>query len=84
MKVRPLRKLRRKAKARTGIRYENGYYRAYKRNCNHHTSYTGGVKKLEVAIEDLAKFRRNLILNWVNNMKGEMEEERINKEIRNL
>lgn len=80
MKTRLLKRLRKKARARTGIQYEDGYYRAYKRGCNHHTSYTGGVKKLEVAIEDLAKFRRNLILDWVNDMK----EERINKEIRNL
>lgn len=80
MKVKLLRKLRRKARARTGIRYEDGYYRAYKRDCNYCTTHTGGVKKLEVAIEDLAKFRRNLILEYVNNMK----EERINKEIRNL
>lgn len=80
MKTRLLKRLRKKARARTGIQYEDGYYRAYKRGCNHHTSYTGGVKKLEVAIEDLAKFRRNLILDWVNDMK----EERVNKEIRNL
>lgn len=84
MKIRLLKRLRKKAKARTGIQYEDGYYRAYKRYRNHHTSYTGGVKKLEVAIEDLVKFRRNLILNWVKNMKGEMEEERINKEIKNI
>lgn len=80
MKTRLLKRLRKKARARTGIQYEDGYYRAYKRGCNHHTSYTGGVKKLEVAIEDLAKFRRNLILDWVNDMK----EERINKEIKHL
>lgn len=80
MKTRLLKRLRKKARARTGIQYEDGYYRAYKRGCNHHTSYTGGVKKLEVAIEDLAKLRRNLILDWVNDMK----EERINKEIKHL
>ena len=80
MKTRLLKRLRKKARARTGIQYEDGYYRAYKRGCNHHTSYIGGVKKLEVAIEDLAKFRRNLILDWVNDMK----EERINKEIKHL
>ena len=83
MKVRLLRKLRRKAKAHTWLEYSNGFYYAYKKS-KHGESCTGGVKKLEVAIEDLTKFRRNLILNWVNNMKGEMEEERINKEIRNL
>ena len=80
MKTRLLKRLRKKARARTGIQYEDGYYRAYKRGCNHHTSYTGGVKKLEVAIEDLAKLRRNLIRDWVNDMK----EKKINREIRNL
>ena len=80
MKTRLLKRLRKKARARTGIQYEDGYYRAYKRGRNHHTSYTGGVKKLEVAIEDLAKLRRNLILDWVNDMK----EKKINREIRNL
>lgn len=80
MKTRLLKRLRKKAKACTWIRYEDGYYRAYKRDCNYCTTYAGGVKKLEVAIEDLAKFRRNLILDYVNDMK----EERINKEIRHL
>lgn len=80
MKTKLLKRLRKKAKARTWIRYGGGYYRAYKRDNNFCTSYTGGVKKLEVAIEDLAKFRRNLILNWIDDMR----EERINRELRNL
>ena len=84
MKVKLLRHLRKKAKARTGIQYKNGYYRVYKGKNIYYNTYSGGVKKLEVAIEDLAKLRRNLILFWVNDMKRKMEEERINKEIRNL
>lgn len=84
MKARLLKRLRKKAKARTGIQYKDGYYRVYKSKNIYCNTYSGGVKKLEVAIEDLAKFRRNLILNWMNDMKREMEEERINKEIRNL
>jgi hypothetical protein len=80
MRVKLLKRLRKKAKSRTGIRYEDGYYRVYKSKNIYCTTYSGGVKKFEVAIEDLAKFRRNLILNWVNDMK----EERINRGLRNL
>lgn len=80
MKVKLLKRLRKKAKARTWIKYEDGYYRAYKRDCNYCNTYSGGVTKLEVAIEDLVRFRRNLILDWINDIR----EERINRDLRDL
>lgn len=80
MKARLLKRLRKKAKARTWVEYFAGHYRACKIDNNYCISYTCGVKKLEVAIEDLARFRRNLILRWIRDMR----EKKINKELKDL
>lgn len=80
MKVRLLRKLRRKAKARTWLKYSNGYYSAYMKLSSCSVTSSFGMVKLERAIRELNTYRRDLILGWIEDMK----EERINKEIRNL
>ncbi len=80
MKVKLLRRFRKKANACTWLEYSDGYYRAYKKAGNGKMSYTLGVTQLKVAISHLDSYRRDLMLDWVEDIK----EERINKEIRKL
>ena len=80
MRVKLLKRLKKKAKARTWVEYFARHYRACKINNNYCISSTCGVKKLEIALEDLAKFRRHLILKWIQDMR----EKKINRELRDL
>ena len=80
MKTRLLKRLRKKSKNRTWLKYSNGYYSAYMKLSSGSVTSSFGMVKLERAIRELNTYRRNLILGWIE----DMEEERINKEIRNL
>lgn len=84
MKVRLLRKLRKKAKARTWMEYSNGYYSVCQKIDSYDISRLPFIKNFHDALRNLNDLRRRVILEWVEEMKEEMKEERINKEIRNL
>lgn len=84
MKVRLLRKLRKKAKNRTWMEYSNGYYSACQKINSCYISRLPFIKNFHDALRELNDLRRRVILEWVEKMKGEMEEKKINKEIRCL
>lgn len=80
MKIKLLKRLREKAKDRTWVQYSDGHYRVYKKTDNHHISVTSGVRKSAIAIHRLRECRRELILDWINDMKNE----KINRDLKNL
>lgn len=84
MKTKLLKRLRKKAKNRTWMEYSNGYYSVCQKIGRYNISRLPFIKNFHDALRDLNDLRRRVILEWVEKMKGEMEEERINKEIRNL
>lgn len=84
MKIRLLKKLRKETKNRTWMEYSNGYYRVCHKVDKYKIFKIPLIKNFHDALRDLNDLRRRAILEWVEKMKGEMEEERINKEIRNL
>ncbi len=80
MKVKLLRRLRKKAKARTWLKYSNGHYSAYKKLRSGLVTSSFGIIKLARAIRELNTYRRELILDLVEDLR----EKKINKEIRKL
>lgn len=79
MKTKLLKRLRKKAKNRTWLEYSKELYFAHKKG-EYNNSCSWGDEKLETALRELADYRRDLILNWVKDLK----EKKINKEIRDL
>lgn len=84
MKTRLLKRLRKKAKNRTWMEYSNRYYSVCQKIDSYDISRLPFIENFHDALRDLNDLRRRVILEWVEKMRGEMEEERINKEIRNL
>lgn len=84
MKTKLLKRLRRKAKARTWMEYSNGYYSVCQKIDRYYISRLPFIENFHDALRYLNDLRRKVILEYVEKMKGEMEEERINKEIRDL
>ena len=79
MKTKLLKLLRKKAKNRTWLEYSKGFYYAHEKS-EYSNSCSWGNVKLETALRELGDYRKDLILNWVKDLK----EKKINKEIRDL
>ena len=84
MKVKLLRKLRKKAKAHTWMEYSNGYYSVCQKIGRYNISRLPFIENFHDALRDLNDLRRRVILEWVEEMKEELKEKKINREIRHL
>ena len=84
MKTRLLRKLRKKAKGRTWLEYSNGCYYVFNKVGKYTVSILPTIETPLVALRELNNLRRRVILEWVEEMKEELKEKKINREIRHL